>query len=153
MEEYIYILIGVIWIAASIYKATKKSRKQASPQGDGQPRRQPGQGLPDARSILEEWFGEHEVKVPEPEVRELYEEEPYIPPRAEKKKTVTSFQEEYASFGFKGLEALSVEGASSTRRSSPLKGVKKDAVKKPPQRHVNLRKAIIYSTILERPYT
>lgn len=154
MEDYIYILIGVIWLAASIYKAANKKKKAFTPESEPDTSvRREMQNRPRKRSLFEEFMGEHEVRLPEPEVHEIYVEKDYESIRVEQKKTSGSFQEEYAKFGFTGLEKLSSEGESSTGRISFRDSMKKTTEKRSSQKRFDLRKAIIYSTILERPYT
>lgn len=150
MEEFIYILIGVIWLAASIYKASQKKKQKAKPQS-------PATSIPNeetpvskTRSLLEELMEGQQARVPEPEVIEYEYDEPM---QAEiENKAAGSFQSEYAGYGFKGLEALESEGESSLSRITF-----KDIMKVPTENQrkavkIDLRKAIIYSAILERPY-
>ena len=154
MEDYIYILIGIIWLAASIYKAANKKKKAVAPQAEAEGSEvQQSQGRPKPRSLFEELMGGHEIQLPEPEMHEIYDEDEHEAVRVEQKKPSGSFQEEYAKFGFKGLEKLKSEGESSTDRISFRDEMKNASKKSSSQKHIDLRKAIIYSTILERPYT
>ena len=152
MEEFIYIIIGVIWVAASIYKASQRKKQKAIP-------RKPATALPEedtkfssARSLLEELMEGQRLGIPEPEVVEMEYDEPMLAEIEELPKQ-SSFQSEYAGYGLKGLEALSGEGVSSLGRIS-FTDIMKDSEKKAtgPVK-IDLRKAIIYSAILERPYT
>jgi hypothetical protein len=152
MEEYIYILIGVIWLAASIYKASQKSKKKASQQKPSSVPEEQGTKVPEVRSFLEELLGGQEVRIPDPEESEVSYEESAIA-EIEKEKPAGSFQAEYSNYGFRGLKALSGEGVSSLG-SITFKDEMKELTKKGPgQNKINLRKAIIYSAILERPYS
>ncbi|MEN8223932.1 MAG: hypothetical protein ABFS05_01115 [Bacteroidota bacterium] len=150
MEEFIYIVIGVIWLAASIYKATKKSKQKTSPQkpvdihGEKQT-----EGI-SARSLLEELLNGQQVQIPEPESRDLSFEE--VVETAEEH-PARSFQGEYANSGLQNLESLSGEGVSSLDRITFKDELKEVTKKASGQNKINLRKAIIYSTILERPYS
>ena len=150
MEEYIYILIGVIWLAASIYKASQK-KKKGSLQKPSAAHSEEESSTPEVRSLLEELLGGKEVRIPEPEVSEVSYEEPFYA-ETENEKPAGSFQAEYANLGFRGLESLSGEGESSLGHITFKDEMKHLTRKEQGQNKINLRKAVIYSTILESPY-
>ena len=153
MEEYIYILIGVIWLAASVYKATKKGKKQAIQQKPGTtPQTEEGQSVPGVRSLLDELMGGQEVMVPEPESREYSIAESQLL-EMEQEKPKKSFQSEYANLGLKGLETFTGEEESSPSGITFIDQFKDVHRKGSKQKKINLRKAIIYGAILERPYS
>jgi len=153
MEEFIYIIIGVIWLAATIYKASQKKKGKAGPQ-------KPATSTPgteskvSARSLLEQLLEGQQVSIPEPEVVELETEydEPMIA-EVEERRRKESFKTEYAGYGFKSLESLSGEGVSSLGQIKFKDIMKEDKKKAGGPVKIDLRKAIIYSAILERPYT
>lgn len=152
MEDYIYILIGVIWLAASVYKATQKKKKQAASPGKEPSTQNAKSGVSEARSLLEELLGGQDVRIPAPEEDENYFQDPEII-TAEDEPPRRSFQNEYAKMGLKGLETGSGIGTNSPERIEfidEMKGLEKKVVG---QKKIDLRKAIIYSAILERPYT
>ena len=152
MEEYIYILIGVIWVAASIYKATQKGKKKASPHKPGTPQTQESQSVPGARSLLEELLGGQEVKIPEPESREFaVDESLYV--ETEQEQAAKSLLSKHAKYGLKGLEKFSGEGESSLGGITFKDELMELTKESPGQNKIDLRKAIIYSAILERPYS
>ncbi len=150
MEEFIYILIGVIWLAASIYKASQKKKQKARPQSPATSVPEEETPVSRTRSLLEELLEGQQVRVPEPEVIEYEYDEPM---RAEiENKAAGSFQSEYTGHGFKGLEALESEGESSLGRIV-FKDIMKDTAENQRKAvRIDLRKAIVYSAILERPY-
>jgi hypothetical protein len=151
MEEFIYILIGVIWLGASIYKATQKGKQKTGQQKHGSPQTQEGQRVPGARSILEELLSGQQVTVPEPESIDIsYEDSSLM--EMEQAQPTKSFQSEYADFGLRGLETLSGERENSLGGIVFKDELKEVTKKGPGQNTINLRKAIIYSAILERPY-
>ena len=152
MEEFIYILIGVIWIAASIYKATQKGKKPGAQKKPGDQQVQEESRPSQARSILEQLLSGQEISIPEPASREIYDEYDQIE-TVEEEKPVRSFQSEYAEYGFKGLEHVSGEGVTSLGQIKFVDEMKDTLKKERGQNKVNLRKAIIYSAILERPYS
>ena len=144
-------MIGVIWLVASIYKATQKGKKKPGPHKPSNVQPDDEAGTHTARSLLEELLDSRQMGIPEPESSEFsYEEQGSYEMEEE---PVKSFQSEYADRGFKGLEALSGEGVSSIDRITFKDELKEVTRKADGQNKINLRKAIIYSTILERPYT
>jgi hypothetical protein len=148
MEDLIYILIGVIWVAASIYQASRKRKEKARSQLPAGHSPQTAPRKREGRSLLEELLNGQQVQIPEPAILELEEKESKaLNPPVQKKPL--SFQEEYARYGLKGLEAAHKKNI----RNSPDIIKIKPTVKKGKNIPFNLRKAIIYQAILERPYT
>jgi len=154
MEEFIYILIGVLWLAATIYKASqKKKQKEAQQRPAGSPVEEK-QSVSATRSLLEQLLEGQQLRAPEPEVTamELEYEEP-MHAEVMERKYESSFQNEYAGIGSRGLEAVSGEGVSSLGHIT-FTDIMKEHEKKPGRPvKIDLRKAIIYAAILERPYT
>jgi len=154
MEELIYIIIGVIWLAATIYKASQKKKQQPLPNKAAPDAYAEKTDVSATRSLLEQLLEGQQLSVPEPEVTEMeiQYDEPMVA-EAEERQYKSAFQNEYARRGFKGLEALSGEGVSSLGQIT-FTDIMKEADKKAggPVK-IDLRKAIIYSAILERPYT
>lgn len=153
MEDYIYIILGVLWLAATIYRASKKK----SAQGDSQKPRPASAKMEKpaspVQSLLDQLLEGQKLKVPEPEVVELDEEyaEPMLAEVEERKQTEASHTR-YTGYGFKSIEAVDGEGISSLGSITfvdQMKPVRKGG--RGPVR-INLRKAIIYKAILERPY-
>jgi hypothetical protein len=150
MEEFIYILVGVIWLGASIYKASQKRKQKSASQNPSNIQSDEDPGPKTARSLFEELISGQDMHIPEPEIRELSIDEQISVDMEEE--PVKSFQSEYASFGLKGLETVSGEGVSSAGRITFKDELKELTKTKPGQSKIDLRKAIIYSAILERPY-
>jgi len=151
MEEFIYIILGVLWLVASIYRATKKGKKPAGRPSSEKPHAQEESRMPDARSFIEELLGGQQVEVPEPVSQEINS---YNDDFQDKEvEPVNSFQSEYSKYGLKGIEKLSGEGEHALGKIVFENHLKEVTKKKPGQNKIDLRKAIIYSAILERPYT
>jgi hypothetical protein len=107
--------------------------------------------MPDARSFIEELLGGQQVEVPEPVSQEINS---YNDDFQDKEvEPVNSFQSEYSKYGLKGIEKLSGEGEHALGKIVFENHLKEVTKKKPGQNKIDLRKAIIYSAILERPYT
>ena len=151
MEDYIYILIGVIWLAASIYKATQKSKQKAQQKKPASSTEHENTPRTETRSFMEELLGGQDVRIPEPAVVETEYTEPLYE-EAEVNKPTGSFQSEYTKMGLKGLESLSGEGVTSLGRITFQDTMKEHTKKSSGPVKIDLRKAIIYSAILESPY-
>jgi hypothetical protein len=153
MEEYIYIILGILWLVATIYRASKKKSTRQGAQKPGPASAQPEKRVSPVQSLLDQLLEGQQLKVPEPEVTDLEEEyaEPMLAEVEERHRSQT-VGTQYSGYGFKSIEALSGEGISSMGNitfKDQMKPIKKDG--RGPVR-VNLRKAIIYKAILERPY-
>ncbi|MEN8226086.1 MAG: hypothetical protein ABFS05_12080 [Bacteroidota bacterium] len=153
MEEFIYIILGVLWLAATIYRASKK-KQQALPKKDTTGNIEEESHVSAKQSLLEQLLEGQQLKIPEPEVIEMEEEyaEPMMA-EVEERRQKESFQTKYAGYGFRSLESLSGEGVRSLGDIT-FEDIMKEPKKKPRSAvSVDLRKAIIYKAILERPYT
>jgi hypothetical protein len=152
MEDFIYILIGVVWLGASIYRASQKRKEKARPKASATSTPASTTRESKARSLLEELLGGQEVSIPEPEVQEVEYAEP-MRMEVEELDSSNSFHKEYAKFGYGGVETLTTEGVSSLGRIIFKDQMPVNENKTSRHRNIDLRKAIIYQAILERPYT
>ena len=154
MEDYIYIIIGVIWLAATVYKASQKKKKEkAAPQKQAT---NPTGEKPDVsatRSLLEQLLEGQQPRIPEPEVVELEPEydEPMLA-EVEERKRKNAPQSGYTGYGFNSLESVSGEGVSSLGQITFTDIMKTHETRPGKPVKIDLRKAIIYAAILERPY-
>ncbi len=153
MEDYIYIIIGVIWLAATVYKATKKKKENAAPQKPATAPTGEKTGVSATRSLLEQLLEGQQPRIPEPEVVELEPEydEPMLA-EVEERKRKNAPQSGYTGYGYKSLESVSGEGVSSLGQITFTDIMKMHETKAGKPVKINLRKAIIYSAILEGPY-
>ena len=152
MEDYIYILIGVIWLAATIYKATQKKKQKAQQNKPVTSTTPENTHRTETRSLIEELLGGQQVSIPEPAVIETeYSDQMFEEVEANKPSGI--FQSEYAKLGHSGLEALSAEGVSSLGNITSHDVMKEQKKKTSGPIKIDLRKAIIYSAILDRPYS
>ncbi len=152
MEDFIYILIGVVWLGASIYRASQKRKEKARPKASATSTPASTTRENKARSLLEELLGGQEVSIPEPEVQEVEYAEP-MRMEVEKLESSNSFQKEYAKYGLGGVETLTTEGVSSLGRITFEDKMPINENKTSKHLNIDLRKAIIYQAILERPYS
>jgi hypothetical protein len=153
MEEFIYIILGVLWLAATIYRASKKKQQPAQKKPATENLKEKPR-VSAAQSLLEQLLEGQQMRVPEPEMVEI--EETYAEPmmaEVEERKSADTFRAQYEGYGFRSLESLSGEGVSSMGDIA-FNDIMKEPKKKPRSAvKVDLRKAIIYKAILERPYT
>lgn len=150
MDDLIYILMLVGWVAYSIYNAKQKKKQkelQNRPASEPQPEYESAQPQKPQRSIFEEVFGEGQFD----DFEETVEEE--IPHVEEIKKTPA----EHTYNKAEPMEAPAREEymtASQLINNRENELVDIDLIDKPitSRNYFNLRKAVIYSAILERPY-
>lgn len=146
-EDYIYIIIGVVWIAYSIYKGAKKRK-----QGVNKPKRE-SEPQEKKKSVFETFFDEilvEEKPVPyEPIIEDVeIDEEIETEKMAEQK--VFSYDDYYEeSSSQRDIDIVEKRTLSQSHRKQDLKAIPSKKRKKP---RINLRKAVIYSEILNRRY-
>ena len=146
-EDYFYVIIGIIWIAVSIYKGAQK-RKQTSPKPSEA-------GEEESPSILDTIFDEFvekdEVVYQSPEYSEIEAETDQFKP-TEVKNTeqapVFSYDDAY--------EESNINEYDDVYRYEPLTTHSTDELDELPKRRrkrrFDIRKAVIYSEILRPPY-
>ncbi len=157
MEDYIYILVGIAWVAYSIYSARQKAlQKQQSP---GLPPKGPSQSSPlpipgrmgDGRSVLDDLIrGLAGEPAPIP-----VETKPVLPARSTRPKNVSELNQTYV--GYTGYKFISTaEPVSVTRNpdDTPIPDPHHDQMLKNVdiKRNFNLRDAVIFSELLNPKY-
>lgn len=145
-EDYIYILVGVVWIAYSIYKGSQKNKsKQAKKHttGDNAPK----------KSIFQSFIDEvlvEEKPVPLTPASEDQIQEEIVFEVPEKKETIYSYDDIYEESNFKEDTDVFEDKAEvqivKNQKSNILSSIKQ---KKP---RIDLRKAVVYSEILNKRY-
>ncbi len=149
-EDFLYIIAGIIWIAFSFYNAKKKKQaKKAAPPTSKK------------KSILESLFDEIGQKSEqkdstyyEPE-QDIYEKSPEVDSEhmpANEPEKVFSYDDFYEEGNYNPIPDV-IERKSS----SPIKNIsttnykiKRSSVNKR-NKKINLKKAVIYSEILNKP--
>lgn len=150
-EDILYVVIGLVWVAFSIYKGSQKQKKRQKPEGE----RNKG------KSTIEEFLGnfldikEDNTVYQDEEVNndgeELSFEEDDIP-----KEVVTntpskafSYSDAYKEGNF--LEEKEVFTSESKRDERFSHNIETKPIRKRKKPRFNVKKAIIYSEILKRP--
>jgi hypothetical protein len=155
MEDLIYIIIGVLWLVFTFYTASKKKKQQqqktaSKPTESSQPTTQP--------NILDEIFGE--------DTSVVFDD---FPEEEQETEVNFTFEDEYEDKGIQSVETFGNKYFSDTENVSF-----KDLVRRAQEERIeeadtvdlhiededdgiikkdfNLRKALIYQAILERPY-
>lgn len=151
--DFIYILIGLLWIGFSIYKGSQKNKK--SQQTESENNRTP--------NALEELMGEflgykqedavysNEISDSEPTIDSFSEEQKTVPETKVVDSHIFSYDDEYEEEGnfFKEKKVYTKEEDENIGKSDITK--KKKPVRRIKKPRINLKKAVIYSTILNRP--
>ena len=140
-EDFFYILAGLVWVAFSIYKGVQKKKAKDSV----------GEKVK-KKSVLEtlmDEFLEKEEKIqPEPIVFEAAPEELNLEEETEAK--AFSYDDIYEKSNYN--EVLGVNEKKPETKAK-LKANLKTLPKSRKTSRFNLRKAVIYSEILNRPYS
>lgn len=164
MDDILYIILGIAWIAFTVYSNKQKAEKkradqmQRPPEQDDSPVEPPNQPIP-ARNIFEEIFNEPQPAIPEaepevyiPEVPEpLYgnktakyqEKEAESLEEIKPEVSVNYFEDHYKS-GYKNEE--------SHRVLIDIQREEEDELKTEITEEFDLRKAVLFSEILRAPY-
>jgi len=144
MDEYIYILLAIAWVIFSLYKKGSKQQKQKE-QAAREAQDNAEQAEPSTtKSMLEQLILGEEFKQPvtaKPvtEAPEIYETYDYD---AIQKEEAESLEDDVPDYSDMNKPQIFVPGKTDNSY----------ALKKKRKREFDLKQAVIYSTILDRPY-
>ncbi len=146
-EDYLYILIGVVWVAVSIYKGAQKRKKAASAPSSSEPEQK--KSFIDA--FLEE-FEEKQTPIYEEPKPDDFEELSTRPIQAEAENIdenyVFSYDDQYEESNVNEYDDVYKKEPETIIRTQELS----KPVKRRKKRRLDLRRAVIYSELLRRPY-
>lgn len=151
MDDLIYILVGIAWVAYSIYSARQKKkmkeeRERTVPQAE--PAYEPEPATSPTRSIFEEIFKEAGLEEFDNELEEIVK-----PVAAKIPATPQYFTYEDTNVEIKAAEDLIIKEAPAFSEHFIAENVPYHEMKEKTHSNIfDLRKAVIYSAILERPY-
>jgi len=139
-EDYFYILVGLIWVAFSIYKGIQKKKSQQTPN-------QKVKKKSVLETLMDEFLEQEETVQPEPIVYEAPSED--IEFEEEVKDEVFSYDDidEKSNYN-KSTEVYSNRTDAKRRFKTNLK----TPSTKRKKTRFDLRKAVVYSEILNRRY-
>ncbi|MBU0487300.1 MAG: hypothetical protein KKA07_13155 [Bacteroidetes bacterium] len=146
-KTFIYILIAVVWIVVSIVRASNKANKKKAAPASAAP---PKQGNQDFNKVLEELLG---IKKPEPApaapaipVQDKPSKPKFASATLTKESVEAGASMEYLNnYSFSDNLAGNISGRSGEKRSE-------EKVSRP-RLEFDLKQAVIYSAILNRPYS
>lgn len=149
MEDLIYLVALIAWVAFAFYR---KSQKKAAAAQRGQPGPQPP-AIPSPFPTMKDIFGEEPV----------VETEPVPVPAAQTVTTdgmapeyeETAFEKEYKRSGIRSVEEMDSQYFVKNPEIADLpedEGSEENGIGKDWRTRVDLRQAVIYSEILNRPY-
>ncbi len=157
MEDLIPLLIGVIWLAFTIYSRGKKKKPAAKSGSRQSPASEPQK--PREPSILEQILMGQEIRVPEPEPyydEEEAEEEVTWSPENEKVDEAVPEKKSYRAFLSEELSGIEEEGQYAFDYNEDKEGlevIETSGWHEPVLgEDFDLRKAIIYEAVLNPPY-
>lgn len=146
MEDFLPILIGIIWVAYTLYNKGKKKDQIKHPIASEKREKKP-------LSIFEQILMGEEIKIPQPYAAYSQPEEPLpIPTKEinynkEKKSTRPFLMEELGTFTEEGQ---SVSGL--TQHENTIERILLEQDLELAESDFDIRKAVIYSEILNAPY-
>jgi hypothetical protein len=142
MDDFIYVLIGIIWLAFSVIKGSQKKKAAMAKRPAAEESTSQNSTF---EEIMAEILGTNEVKPTqqnqtfEPLVEEVVEEE-------EVGNAYQSLEDLYLKERLNNKQELQIEKPENNNLEPQiLKRISRE-------QQFDLRKAIIYQTILERPY-
>jgi hypothetical protein len=152
IEDYLYIVLGIVWIAYSIYKGTQKSRaKQTKNDSSNQE--------PKKKSAFETFFDEILVEekptpyAPEAEIQSSYEtveEKTGAVDEALGQENIFSYDDYYEESNLPDdIEVYDDKADIQIEKKQKAKATPSSRIKKP---RIDLRKAVVYSEILNKRY-
>ncbi len=152
VEDYIYILVGVLWIAFSIYKGIqkKKSQKKRTEEDheyDAEP--EPEKKKSAFETFIDGIMVEEEETVPYKPAAVETPSEPSPTYKPQEDSNTFSYDDYYEESNYQ--EGLSVYDKADTQ-STVLDTKLKTSQKKSRKPRFDLKKAVIYSEILNRRY-
>jgi len=149
-DDYIYILVGLIWLGFSIYKGVQKKKAASSPTTDAEDGNPPEKKKSIFDDFLNQILQEEEPVPYQPVDEEIpIEKEPVAADNIIENRQF-SYDDDYEESNY--LAQTDVYQKETTTRSTPdtqLRTPPKKQLKKP---RFNLRKAVIYSEILNTRY-
>jgi hypothetical protein len=148
-EDYLYILIGVIWVAFSIYKGAKKKKSLADSPEKTETEKSAESGKSFFDAFLDQIVTENEAIPYEP----VEVEEPFAESRLEARENeekIFSYDDVVEESNF--MEENSVYKIEPATEISFQQELKSHLKGKNKQTRFDLRKAVIYSEILNRRY-
>lgn len=160
MENLIYVLLGIAWVAYSLYSARQKAIQKQ--QSAGLPPREPSQSSPlpipggSGKSIFDEILRElsgEPKPVPQPVPQPVVQ--PVVPVKQTKPKNVSEMNRSYDDHsGYKFITSPSFDSSHTDLGNKwNTQEHSEDSVnEKPLSNKFDLRQAVIYSELLNRKY-
>jgi hypothetical protein len=139
-EDFFYILVGLIWVAFSIYKGIQKKKSQQTPD-------QKVKKKSILETLMDEFLDQKETVQPEPIVYETPSQD--IELEEEVKNEVFSYDDIYEKSNYNEVASVYSNKTDAKRK---LKTNLKAASPKRKKTRFDLKKAIVYSEILNRRY-
>ena len=142
MDDFLYILIGAAWLAFTIYSKNKKQKNKKLERNNSQTKTESQkEGV---SSLFESLFSDKEINTQQNYYSENIEQSNIIPSLSEVNYTenLAQFQEAPPEIFEKVLDEEDID--NNLIKEEIINGNDID---------FNLRKAVIYSEILKRPYT
>lgn len=151
-EDYLYIVLGIVWIAYSIYKGSQKNKAK-------QAKKNSSKKEPKKKSVFETFFDEILVEekpvpyTPEAEIQppdETEIEKPITTDKSLNQDRIFSYDDYYEESNFQSdIDVYEDKAEIQVEKKQKIKATPSGKTKKP---HFDLRKAVVYSEILNKRY-
>lgn len=149
LEDFIYIIFGIIWIAYSIYRGTQKSKQNSKSvkQSENEEVKKPKTAF---KSFFEEILEDEEKPLPFDEQK--VNVSPFKPRVFEEpaEKELFSYDESYKESNFEEETGVYNTNTDVEDKTGSQKSAKPTKNQRKP--YIDLRKAVVYSEILNRRY-
>lgn len=149
-DDYIYILVGLIWLGFSIYKGVQKKKAASSPVTDAEDGNPPEKKKSIFDDFLNQILQEEEPVPYQPVDEEIpIEKEPVVAENITENRQF-SYDDNYEESNYLAqTDVYQKESAARSTLETQIETPPKKQLKKP---RFNLRKAVIYSEILNTRY-
>lgn len=138
-EDYFYILVGLIWVAFSIYKGVQKKKSQKTPDKEVKKKSM-------LETIMDEFLEKEKPVQAEPIV---YDASPQnVELEEEEKEEVFSYDDIYEKSNYNEFSEVHKKTETKSRLKTNLKATSRKRQKP----RFNLRKAVIYSELMNKRY-
>ncbi|MFO8128757.1 MAG: hypothetical protein R6T99_02510 [Bacteroidales bacterium] len=162
MEELIYILLGVLWLVFTFYSQGKKKKQREAARSVQTDHSEPSSA---SDTLFDDFFGDQESDLVPGEFQKV-EDAAEQRLREAQKAIKEGFEDEHEKLKIQSVEKRGKKYFSEERLKEFFDNIKDDSKLEEPQPsirdfmdqddegnlHIDLRKAIVYQAILERPY-
>ena len=143
-EDILYILVGIIWVAFSIYQAKKRKKQKSVSQPDANKKK----GF--FETLIDEFSEQNQQQAEIPYDEDSPVAETVVKPESEHEEKIFTYDDYYEEGSYKEAEDV-ISTKEPTTQHLPVQELKLHLTKSK-KRRFDLKKAVIYSEILKPKY-